>query len=103
MEKLSLVFLVAYGALILWGLWIALRPYRPSEQAAQFLRMAKRVGASVANIGESNLGLHLPAADRLCTVCKQKEACDAWLASHEAAAQPPDFCPNAAYLRLARR
>lgn len=101
MEILSLLFLAAYGVLILWGLWTALRPYRPSAQAVQLPRMAGRAGVSVAEIAGSSLAIHLPTADYLCAVCKEKETCEAWLASRKAVAGPPDFCANAAYLRLA--
>jgi len=102
MEIISLVFLVGYAVLILWGLTAALWPYTPSGRAVQFPRMAENLGVSIDDIGESNLCIHLPTADRLCAVCEDKEACDAWLSTHESAAEAPDFCANAAYLRLAR-
>ena len=102
MEIISLLFLVAYAVLILWGLVVAMRPYTPSGRAVQFPRMAENIGVSVEDIADSNLAIHLPTADRLCTVCQDKEACNAWLADHSSAAEAPEFCANAAYLRLAR-
>ena len=102
MEIISLLFLVAYAILILWGLGVALWPYTPSGGAVRLSRMANTIGVSVDDIAETNLAIHLPTADRLCAVCDDKAACDAWLATHASAAEAPDFCANAAYLRLAQ-
>jgi hypothetical protein len=102
MEIVSLLFLVAYAVLILWGLLVALWPYAPSGRATQFPRMANTIGVSVDGIAESNLAIHLPTADRLCAVCEDKAACDDWLATRASAAEAPEFCANAAYLRLAQ-
>lgn len=102
MEILSLLFLVAYGILILWGLSAAMWPYRPSGLAVQFPRMAGKLGISVSDMEDSEYGMHLQTADRLCGLCEDKAACEDWLASHDAATEPPEFCANAGYFRLAR-
>jgi hypothetical protein len=102
MEIFSLLFLVAYTVLILWGLAFFLRRYVPSGRAQQFPRMARMLGISVNEIADSNLGLHLQTADHVCGVCEDKKACEEWLASHESAADAPAFCANAAYLHLAK-
>ncbi len=102
MEIFSLLFLAAYAILILWGLGTVLRSYKPSGRALQFPRMAKSLGVSVADIADSSLAPHLQTADLFCANCTDKKACEAWLATHESAAEPPEFCVNASYLRLAK-
>lgn len=102
MEVISLLFLAAYTVLILWGLGTVLRSYKPSGRALQFPRMAKSLGVSIAEIADSSLAIHLPTADLCCANCTDKDACEAWLATHDCADKAPEFCANASYLRLAR-
>ncbi len=103
MEIVVLVFGLAYLGLMLWGLSLAVKRYLPAGRALLFPRMAERVGVSVEGIADSGLAMHLPTAGRICTVCKSKDQCAHWLEGGESAAEAPEFCPNRAYLGLARQ
>ncbi len=102
MDILVIVLASAFLALLLWGLSIVARHYRLDGDAVRLPRMAERLGLSLRRIGESELATHLPTAARLCRKCRSQQACEAWLAGSAGAADPPEFCVNRNYLRLAR-
>jgi hypothetical protein len=65
--------------------------------------MAERLGLSLRRIGDSELAVHLPTAARLCRKCRSKQECEAWLVAPSGRTEPPEFCVNRNYLRLARQ
>jgi len=100
-----LVFLLVL-ALIASGIWVArvaAGHYALAEHPERFPRMARILGFSMDGLRNSDVGLHLPTAERLCLVCRNTEACDAWLTAGGNPDEAPEFCPNAGYLHLARR
>jgi hypothetical protein len=64
--------------------------------------MVERLGMSVDGIIKSDLAYHLPTAQRLCGQCEKTGECDLLLCSHQTLRHAPSFCPNAAYLRVAK-
>lgn len=100
-----LVFLLGL-ALVASAFWIGrimIGHYGLADHPVRFPRMAGILGLSVDELRDSDIGLHLPTAERLCLACKDTEACDAWLAKGGHPDEAPVFCPNAGYLSLARR
>ena len=64
--------------------------------------MVNRLGMSVDEIIKSDIAYHLPTAQRLCGQCEKIGECDMLLGSHQTLRHAPSFCPNAAYLRMAK-
>jgi hypothetical protein len=100
------ILVVALGAafllLLFWGLGVVARHYRHNDQPIRFSRMVEKLGLSVRRIGNSGLATHLPTAARLCMKCPSKKECDAWLAGEAGCIEPPEFCLNRSFLRMAR-
>lgn len=98
---------IALGAgfvlLLLWVTSEIIKHYRNAGEPVRFPKMVRRLGLSMQRIGDSEIAIHLPTAARLCLKCRDKKECDTWLAECENAAEPPKFCVNSGYLRLARR
>lgn len=97
----------AAGGLVLlgFGAWTAremIVHFKVAPAPVRFTRMVERLGMSVDEIIESDFAYHLPTAQRFCTRCERKVECDALLCARDQLADPPAFCPNAAYLRMAR-
>jgi hypothetical protein len=91
--------------LIAVGVWTArevMKHYRPVATPGRFPRMVERLGLSIDDIIDSDLAYHMPTAQRLCLLCENAEECDSWLYAGQEANEAPRFCPNAAYLHLAR-
>lgn len=86
----------------LWAGMVTLRHYQRDTRPVRFPRMLGRLGLSVDSIAGTYLESHLPTASRLCLSCQSVRACDEWLAKETSSAAAPCFCPNAAYLRLAK-
>lgn len=93
-------------ALVASGIWVGrilFGHYVLAEHPSRFPRMAGILGLSVDGLRDSDVGMHVPTAERLCLACKDTDVCDEWLASGGDPDEAPDFCPNAGYLHLARR
>ncbi len=102
MDIVTLGLGAAFLVLLLWGLAVVVGHFRPNRVPIRLPRMAERLGLSLRRIGESELATHLPTAARLCRKCRSQQECEAWLAGTAGAADPPEFCVNRNYLRLAR-
>jgi hypothetical protein len=88
-----------------FGAWIArevFSHYKPVSGPVRFPNMVQRLGMSVDEIIASDLAYHVPTAQRVCQHCDQVSECDRLLCSGKALDEAPRFCPNAAYLNLAR-
>lgn len=103
MDILAIALGIAFLLFLFWGLGVVARHYRLGDEPVWFPRMVEQLGLSIGRIGKSELAVHLPTASRLCFKCRSKNECDAWLAIGEERTDPPDFCLNRGYLRLARR
>jgi len=103
MDILAIALGVAFLLLLFWGLGVVVRHYRLNDQPVRFPRMVEKLGLSLRNVGKSDLATHLPTAARLCMKCRSTGECEAWLAGEESAGEPPEFCVNRNFLRLARR
>jgi hypothetical protein len=91
---------VALGGL-LWVGYVVFQHYRTNERPIRLGRMMRRLGLDLGSVERSDHEDHMPTAGRLCLQCRSKSECDAWLrALAEDGYEPPDFCPNASYLRL---
>jgi len=98
---------VAAGGLVLlaYGAWTArevLSHFKPVSGPVRFPRMVERLGMSVDEIAESDIAYHVPTAQRVCQLCDHVSECDQLLCSGKALEEAPGFCPNAAYLHLAK-
>ncbi len=102
MDIVTLGLGAAFLGLLLWGLAVVVRHFRLNAVPIRFPRMAARLGLSLRDIDESDLATHLPTAARLCRKCRSQQECEAWLSGTAGGAEPPEFCVNRHYLRLAR-
>ena len=101
----TLVFIFSVGFVIL-GLWVAgvvFRHYSPSDRPVRFASMLERLGLTFERAKITQYADHLPTAAYLCMRCKNGEACNAWLAGKARRADPPEFCPNASFVRLLQK
>lgn len=103
MDILVFLLVLALLASSVWLGSVLFSHYALAEHPARFPRMAGILGFSIEGLRDSDVGMHLPTAERLCLACKDTEACDRWLASGGDPKEAPEFCPNAGYLNLARR
>jgi hypothetical protein len=103
MDVLAVAVGIGFLLLLFWGVGVVARHYRTNGEPVRFPRMVQRLGLSMKRIGDSEIAIHLPTAARLCLKCRGKKECDEWLAEHESASEPPKFCVNSGFLRLARR
>jgi hypothetical protein len=93
---------VAFAAILghaLWAMWrTAMREQRPLLMP----RMLERQGVPLADA--ANLWTFERAANaaRRCTMCRDKRACEAWLA-RGATAGYEAFCPNADFIAALKR
>jgi hypothetical protein len=71
------------------------------RQAHLFGEMMDRVGVDPGAAAREGHGSAFAAASRRCLMCRSAEECRIWL-DEGGAARPPAFCPNAAFLALAR-
>lgn len=76
--------------------------YWMDSRPARLRSMFRRLGLSANDVAESEFGIHMPTASRVCQSCKSVQACDEWLAQQARSAGPPRFCPNGQFLRLAK-
>lgn len=103
MNLLAVALGAAFLLLLFWGLGVVVRHYRVNDHPVRFPRMVEKLGLSLRRIGNSDLATHLPTAARLCMKCRSTGECEAWLAGEADAAEPPEFCVNRNFLRLAQR
>lgn len=103
MDIVAVALGVAFLLLLFWGLGVVVRHYRLNDKPVRFPRMAEKLGLSLRKIGNSELATHLPTAARLCMKCRSTGECEAWLSGETGATEPPEFCVNRNYLRLARQ
>jgi hypothetical protein len=103
----TMVFLLVVGALVLFAAgarywWRVTAGATIAEGSLRFSRVLHRLGIDLGKV-ESERTLREAAINvRRCLTCREREACDAWLASGE-----PEgvvrFCPNAPLLRALSR
>ena len=103
MDILAIALGAAFLLLLFWGLGVVVRHYGLNDQPIRFSRMVEKLGLSLRRIGNSDLATHLPTAARLCMKCRSKGECEAWLDGEAGGTEPPEFCLNRNYLRLARQ
>lgn len=100
------IYSIAGGFVLLaFGAWTAreiFRQFQPAGQPVRFSRMVERLGMSVDEIIDSDLAYHLPTAQRLCMRCEKVADCDKVLCARDELKDAPAFCPNSAYLHLAK-
>lgn len=100
-----LVFISATGFVIL-GLWVVsvmVGHYSAVDRPVRFSGMLERLGLTFEKVKITLYADHLPTTAYLCMHCKSGAVCDAWLAGTARRADPPDFCPNASFIRLLQR
>jgi hypothetical protein len=76
---------------------------RVLHQAQRMDDMMRRLGADPALAARRDEGEAFARARTVCLVCPYQEACGLWLAQNADAAEPPAFCPNAAFFAAARK
>ena len=103
MDILAVALGAAFLLLLFWGVGVAARHYRLEEQPIRFSRMVSNPVLSMRRICVSEIAIHRPTAARLCMKCTSKQECDDWLGAGAGGGEPPEFCANKSYLRLARR
>lgn len=103
MDFIAILFGVIVAAVIIWTAIVLWRHYAAAGRPVRLPRMLARLGLSVEGIADSELAEHLPTAARQCSICGSAAECDHLLASEADLDRPPDFCPNASYIRLAKR
>ena len=99
---LRIAVAAAVAVVVFWGVLVILRHYWMEGRPARLVSMFRRLGLSADDVAETDLGIHLPTASRLCQSCTNEQACDEWLAQRTQSTGPPRFCPNGRYLRLAK-
>lgn len=103
MDFTIIVFGAVAVALMVWTAVVLVRHYAALDRPVRLPRLLARLGLSVEGIANSELAEHLPSAARLCLLCGSADECEHLLAAETELAEPPDFCPNANYIRLAKR
>lgn len=96
------IVLLGFGA---WAIWIIRHlhgHYNLVDGAVRFQKMLERLGMTFEQIVKSELAYHLPLAQRLCEQCEAGGECDRILCGQRTLEEAPGFCPNAAYLRVAK-
>lgn len=101
--ELIVLFGVVAAALLVWTAFVLVRHYSDLEQPLRLPKMLARLGLAAEDVANSDLAPHLPTAGRLCLLCGHTEACDQALAAESGLEEPPDYCPNASFLKLAKR
>jgi hypothetical protein len=79
---------------------------RADRQASLMSRMLNRLGLTIPEAAQFELGIPMRSACRNCMLCRHAAACEAWLSvfPHSCVTKTPDFCPNAQLFdRLRRR
>lgn len=103
MEFISIIFVGAVAILVIWTVIVLLRHYASDERPARLPRMLARLGLSFEGVTHTELADHLPTAARICLLCGNAVECDHVLATKSTLDEPLDFCPNASFIRLAKR
>lgn len=103
MDILVFAFALALLAAAIWVGGVLVNHWTVAGHPERFSRMTGILGYSVDGLRDTQLGLHVPTAERLCLACRNANACDAWLASDARRDEAPEFCPNAGFLQLARQ
>ncbi len=103
---MDLLVFISATAFVILGLWVAgvmVAHYAPADRPVRFSSMLGRLGLSLEKVKITLYADHLPTAAYLCMRCKSGEACNRWLAGKAARVDPPEFCPNANFLKLLRK
>ena len=85
--------IAVYLSGLIWAGWILSKP---------IALIARRFcpGRMMQRLGIDSRGLREGPASKICPVCPDKTACEAWLANNNPGFEPPVFCPNMGYLRV---
>jgi hypothetical protein len=95
LPQLSMVDAMAVLLLLTIAVALAVMALMASDGSRPLLlrRMISRVGGRLDPSGDPLLGQKLASAARACSRCKNREACEALLASGSGD-EVPDYCPN---------
>ena len=82
--------------------WLSVEPV--DRRAWLMSRMLNRLGVTLGDLSQANLGVPLSSAIRTCHSCTRANECEAWLSDSNVAcvADAPCFCPNARLFRQLR-
>jgi hypothetical protein len=94
--------LIAFAAILGHALWALWRTAMIEQRPLLMPRMLERQGVALSDAADFWTFERAANAARRCTVCRQAEECQAWLA-RGASAGYETFCPNAEFIGSLKR